>query len=137
VLASLTFAVFICLRARTIALLASVMSASVLLVGVRLSLDGDIEVLTSLADSTDKDLITVWPLTLKLLLLVVLFEGVLGNFVVEEGHMGGGIGILAGGICAFNFGMLDASDAVVVVVDGCLQHCSHHLISVVPELKGK
>jgi hypothetical protein len=89
VLASLSLTVFISLGARTIALLASVVRATVLLVGVRLSLDRNIEVLTSLADSTDKDLITVWPLILKLLLLIVLFEGVLGNFIIEEDRMGG------------------------------------------------
>jgi hypothetical protein len=89
VLAGLSLTVFISLGARTIALLASVVRATVLLVGVRLSLDRNIEVLTSLADSTDKDLITVWPLILKLLLLIVLFEGVLGNFIIEEDRMGG------------------------------------------------
>jgi hypothetical protein len=120
VLASLVLTVFISLCARAIALLASVMRASMLLVGVWLSLDRDVEVLARLAHSADKDIIAIWPLAFKLLLLVVLLEGVLGDFVIEEDRVGGGIGGLAGGICAFDFGVLDAADAVGVVVDGCL-----------------
>ena len=102
------------------------MRASVLLVRVRLSLNRDVEVLACLADSVDQDLVAVWPLAVKLFLLVVLGERVLGDFVIEESSMCGGVGVLADWVCAFNFGVLEAADAVIVVVDSCLEDCFPH-----------
>jgi HAMP domain-containing protein len=52
-LASLSLAALIRVGARTVALLASMMRASVLLVRVWLSLNRDVEVLARLADSVD------------------------------------------------------------------------------------
>ena len=95
-----------------------------LLMRVRLSLDGDVEVHARLANSADDDIVAIWPLAFKLLLLVVLCEGVLGDFVIEENGVGGGESFLAGWVCAFDFGVLQAADAVGVVVDGCLKNCS-------------
>jgi HAMP domain-containing protein len=122
-LASLSLAALILVGARTITLLASMMRASVLLVGVWLSLDRDVEVLARLADSVDQNLIAVWPLAVKLLLLVVLGEGVFGDFVIEESSVCGSVGVFADWVCAFDFGVLEAADAVVVVIDGCLEDC--------------
>lgn len=123
-LASLPLAALIRLRARTLARLATMMRTSMPLVGVRLGLDSDVEILARVADSADQDLVAVWPLALELLLLVVLSEGLLGDFVIEESRVGGDEGGLAGWVCAFDFGALDAADAVVVVVNGCLEDCS-------------
>jgi hypothetical protein len=121
VLASLALAALVSLRAATIALLAAVVRASVLRVGVRLGLDRDVEVQARLADSADQDLVAVWPLALELLLLVVLGEGFLGDLFVEENGVRSSVGGLAGQICTFDFGVLEATDTVVVVVDGCLE----------------
>lgn len=131
-LARLRLAALVRLRARTVALLASMVRASVLRVGVRLGFDGDVEVLARLADSVDEDLVAVWPFALELLLLVVLGEGVLGDLFVEEGGVRSSVGSLAGRVCAFDFGVLEAADAVVVVVDGCLEDCFHLLSAIAP-----
>lgn len=128
-LACLALAALISLGAFAVALLSSMVTTGVLLVAVWLCLDGDVEVLTSRGNSADEALVTVWPFTFELLLLVVLGEGFLGDFFIEESSMSGFESGLAGGVCAFNFGVLDAADAVVVVIDGCLEDCFRQLNS--------
>jgi hypothetical protein len=125
-LAGFPLTALIGLRARTLALFATMVRASVLLVRVRLGLDGDIEVLPRLADGPDQDLVAVWPLALELLLLIVLGEGLLSDFIVEERRVGGDKGGFAGWVCAFDFGALNAADAIVVVVDGRLEDFFHY-----------
>jgi hypothetical protein len=50
--------------------------------------------------------------------------------------MCGGVSVLADWVCALDFGVLEASDAVVVVVDGCLKDCSpFHQPSLYPKVQ--
>lgn len=137
VLACLALAALISLCAWALALLASMITASVVLVAVWLCLDEDLEVLSRLSNSVNQDLITIWPFTLKLLLLVVLGKGLLRDFVIKKCGMCGFECSLAGEVCAFNFGVLVSADAVSVVVDGCLENYvpSHQLSS--SETEGK
>jgi len=107
-----------------ITLLASMMRAIVRLVRMRLGLYEDQEVLSGLLDGMNKAIITIWPLAHKRLLLVIFSKGLLGDFIVKEGCLGGFECGLAGGVCAFDFGALDSANAVVVVVDGCLENCT-------------
>lgn len=108
----------------TLALLPIVMLASVASMMMRLRLDRDQKVLPRLANSMNQALISVWPLAFELFLLVVLGEGLLLDFVVEEAGLCGFVGVLADWIGAFDFGVLDSADTIVVVVDCGLQNCS-------------
>lgn len=120
-LACLALAALISLRAWTIALLASMVRASMATMAVRLRLDSNREVLSRLSNSVDQDLIAIWPFSLELFLLVVLSEGRLSDFVIEKSDMCGFECCLAGGVCAFDLGVLVAADTISVVVDGCLE----------------
>lgn len=122
-LACLALAALISLGAFAVALLASMVTTGVLIVAVWLCLDGDVEVLTGGGNGTDEALITIWPFTFELLLLVVLGERLLGYFVIKESSVRGFESGLACGICSFDFGVLDAADAIIVIIDGCLEDC--------------
>lgn len=122
-LASPALTSLISLRARTVALLAIMVAASMLLMVMRLNLDGDIVVLSCLINSVNQGLITIWPFTFKLLLLVVLSESLLCDLGVDEGSVCSCICGLAGWVCAFDFGVLLAADTIIVVVDICLEDC--------------
>jgi hypothetical protein len=108
----------------TLALTASMVLTLVMLMRMRLRLDSNEEVLARLRHSVHEEFISVWPFFLKGFFLVVLCKRLLLDLVVEEGCLGGVVGGGASGVCAFDFGALDAADAVVVVVDGCLQDWS-------------
>jgi hypothetical protein len=120
-LACLALTAFISLCAWAAALLASMVRTSVATMAVRLCLDSDVEVLSCLSNSADQNLITIWPFTLELLLLVVLGERLLGDFLVQKSSMCSFECDLAGGVCAFDFGSLIAADTISVIVDGCLE----------------
>ena len=122
-LASLAFAYLVSLRARTVTLLSSMMAASVLLMAMWLNLDGDIVIISRIRNSADQNLITIWPFTLELLLLVVLGEGILGDLFIQESLVCSFVCGLAGWVCAFDFGVLLAADTIIVVVDICLEDC--------------
>jgi len=120
-LALLVFASALRVFARAFTLVASVMPALVMLVAMWLSLDEDHEVLASLANSMNPALISIWPLTRKLLFYIILDERLLCVFIVEKYSLRRFKCRFAGWICAFNFCALDTSDAVIVVVDSCLE----------------
>jgi len=105
------------------ALRASMVLARMMLMTMWLSLDLNEEVLSCLGDGVNEGIVSVWPFALLVVFLIVFCEGFLGDFVVEEGRGGGFEGCGAGRVGAFNFGGLDTADAIVVVVDGCLENC--------------
>jgi len=125
-LACLALAALISLRAWTIALLAVMVRASVTTMAVWLCLNRNGEVLSRLSNSVDQDLITIWPFSLKLFLLVVLSEGRLSDFIIEKSDMCSFECSLAGGVCAFDLGVLVTADTISVVVDGCLEDYTNY-----------
>jgi hypothetical protein len=77
----------------------------------------------------DQALITVWPFPQEILLLIVLCKVLLCHLVVEENGIRSFECILARDECAFDFGVLDAADAIGVVVDCGLENCAEKIVS--------
>ena len=103
-------------------LLTTVVLAIMVLMAVGLSLDKNEKVLTSLSNSMNQALVSIWPFTLKVLLLVVLGKGLFCDIGVEENGMCGFECSLAGRECAFDFGRAVAANSVRVVIDCGLQN---------------
>jgi len=102
-------------------LLTPMVSSLMMLMRMRLRLNSHEKVLPRLRHRMYKHLIPIRPVPLKLLLLVVFRIRGFGHLVVDQDRMRGGVGRSARGIRAFDFGVLDAADTVVVVVYGCLE----------------
>lgn len=124
-LASLRLTPTLTLLTLAIALLSPMVCTSMIAMAVRLSLHRNSEVLARLTNGMDETLVTIWPLALEVLLLVVFGEGCLGDFVaLKEGNLSGFECGLAGGVGAFDLRRLNATNAIIVVVDCGLQNCS-------------
>ena len=108
--------------AGALTLLTAVMLALMVLMAVRLSLDKHEEIFASLSNSMNQALISIWPFTLEVLLLVVLGKRLFRDIVVEENGMCGFECSLAGRECAFDFGRAVAANSVCVVMDCGLQN---------------
>jgi hypothetical protein len=93
------------------------------LMAMWLGFDQNLEVFTSLCNSMNQHIISLWPLISFRVLLVVLSEPLLCDFLAEQSILCGFSRGLAGGIYAFNFGCLDAAGAIIVVVDCGLKDC--------------
>ncbi len=66
-------------------------------------------------------LVTIRPLALKVLFRIILGEVLLLDILIQERRGGRGVRLFAGQVRAFDLRRLDAADAVVIVVDGCLE----------------
>jgi hypothetical protein len=104
--------------------LTAVMLALVVLMAMRLSLHGHEEVLAILCNSMNQALISIWPFTLELLLLVILGKGFFRHIRVEENGMCGFERGFSRIECAFDLGSAIAANAVRIVVDRGLQNCT-------------
>ena len=89
-LVRLMLATSLLLAALAIALLPTMLlRRMVVLVGMWLSLDCNSEVLSSIRNSVNKDLISIWPFSLEVLLLIVLCKRLLFNFFVQQSYLCG------------------------------------------------
>jgi hypothetical protein len=120
-LASLQFTVTLGMLAGALTLLTTVVLAVMVLMAVRLGLDKHEEVLASLSNSMNQALISIWPFTLEVLLLVVLGKGLFCDIGIEKNGVCGFKCSLPGRECTFDFGRTVATDSVRVVIDRRLE----------------
>lgn len=115
-----------------LALPSPMMPTLMMLMSMRLCLNSYEKVLSRLRHRMHEYLISVRPIPLEIFLLVVFRKRGFWYVVVDQNGPSSGIGGSARGVRALDFGGLDAADAVVVVVYGCLEDCSFLLACGVP-----
>jgi hypothetical protein len=109
----------------TIAFLARMVLACMVLMRMWLRLDVNQEVVPILPNRMHQAIISVWPLAflLKALLQIVLCKFLLGDILVQESRLRGLVRGRASEVCAFDQSHLLAADAIIVVVDRGLENC--------------